>query len=133
MNTRLLEMPICVQISEPWDFEVPGRGTMIEGLTGGICLGPAERNWQGKYLLVSAFQEFSWKGETVRQLLLSPRYTGDRIEDIRTGKKMIMGIARVKPGTFLKTSTPFSKEDVDYFAIGSAQIVKGKPGRTVPS
>ena len=123
MNSKRAKTCVRLQLDEPWDFQIPGKGNVIEGRLEEVCHGPAEKNWQGEYLLVSLTEEFVWKGETVKQLLLSPRYEGDAIKDILDGKTVIVGIARVKPSTTLKGLGTFTPQQVDYFAIGSAQLI----------
>ena len=114
---------IHLQISEPLDFDVPGKGNVLETIFEGPCQGPSKPNWRGEYLLLSLREPISWQGQGIKQLLISPRYEGDSVKDFLSGKQMMVGIARAKPGISLSTRAPFSEVQVDYFAIGSAKIV----------
>ena len=123
---------IRLQISEPWDFEIPGKGNILNGIIEGICPGPTKKNWQGDYVLVSLREAITWEGEVIKQLLLSPRYKGDIVADIQNGKHVIVGMARVRPNISLKASAPFTPEQVDYFAIGSVEALQSQRGSETP-
>lgn len=110
-----------LQIDEPWDFTIPGRGNILYGIAEGVCEGPMEKNWRGEYLLTTLPKAFIWQGEAVKQLLISPRYENNTIEDIQNGKEIIVGIARVRANVTLRVSGSFSPQQVEYFAIGSVQ------------
>jgi len=113
---------IQLEISEPWDFDIPAKGNTLDGVIEGICAGPNEKTWRGKYLLVLLRPPVTWKGQLIKQILLSPRYEGESLDLIRKGESLTVGIARVKPDVSIGPSQSFSKDDVVYFAIGSAKI-----------
>lgn len=121
MNSKSVRMCVQLQIDEPWDFHIPGKGNVLEGIVEGVCEGPPQEHWEGKYLLISLAKRFNWKGATVKQLLVSPRYEGDTIKDILDGKNVIVGIARIRPHVSLKPVEAFTPQQVEYFAIGSIQ------------
>lgn len=121
MSKKLARKCVRLEVDEPWDFEILGKGNVIKGRLEGVCKGPPGKGWQGDYVLVSLTEEFDWKGETVKQVLVSPRYEGDTIKDILDGKTVIVGIDRIKPPATLKASEVFAPQQVDYFAIGSVQ------------
>ena len=114
---------ISIQIDEPWNFKVRSGGKTIRGLLRGTCQGPAVKNWQGRYLLVDIRPAFTWQGNAIRQVLIAPRYEGDTIADLQTGKGIIVGISRVLESVRLEPTQSFSTADVDYFAIGAAQLL----------
>ena len=121
MSVESIKTVVRIQISEPWDFEVPGRGNVINGLVEGSCHGPEEKNWRGQYLLVVLSEILDWEGQEVCQILVSPRYAEDTTDDILKGKRVVVGIARVRPSIRLKASGTFTPQQVEYFAIGSIQ------------
>lgn len=119
--TKEQRIKIAFSIGEPWGFNIPGRGNQFSGITSGICLPPQKKNWGEGYLLVNIDENFEWKGDVVSQVLISTRYAGDTINDIYDGKQMTVGIARVRPGNILEPGQQFTVDQIEYFAIGSAQ------------
>lgn len=122
MSKEHLSKSIRIQISEPWDFDIPGRGSVLNGKIEGICESPTEKRRDGEYLLISLDQPIEWRGEVIKQLLVSPRYEGDGLECLQDAKHMTVGIGRVKPGYSLRPGQSFAQQQIDYFAIGSAQL-----------
>lgn len=114
---KILEM----QISEPWDFETPSgdnkfKVKFIKFMTGEY----------GKYLLLKTIKPFSWKEKRIDYLILQERYEGDSIDDIfNKSKKVIIGIYRLINNEHIETEV-FPASAVEYFAIGSVSLIKGK-------
>ncbi len=119
--TKKQQAKIAFSIGEPWDFDIPGRGNQFSGVTKGVCLPSQIKNWGKGYLLVNIDESFEWKGEIVSQVLVSTRYAGDTINDIYDGKQITVGVARVRPGYVLNPGQQFTADQIEYFAIGSAQ------------
>jgi hypothetical protein len=119
---KAVKTSIQLEISEPWDFEVPGKGNRLDGVIEGSCAGPDEKTWRGKHLLVGLRSPVTWKSQQIKQVLLSPRYEGESLDLLQQGKSLTVGIARVKPDVSISPSQSFSKDEVAYFAIGSAKI-----------
>ena len=107
-----------IQIIEPWNFEIPVGGNvfLVQGI--GLVSGPDSPNWQGEYFLVELDSPFEFEKELVQYLILSPRYVGETIEDVQN-KKCTIGIARVKPEYNISIGQKFSKNEIEYCAIGS--------------
>lgn len=127
-----MKKKVQLQIGEPWNFTIEGCGNILQGSVEGICLGSDEKNWQGKYVLISLSPGFEWKGHRVTHFLVSPRYKGDSVEDVIMGKKVIVGIAIIKPGVSLKLDGRFAPDQVEYFGIGSIQEITASSPKAPP-
>lgn len=112
---------IRILISEPWNFTGGKNGTnILEANYEGVCKGPEGENWCGKYAFLSLVDRLKWKNQSVTHIVVSPRYQGDKIEDLMNGKQITIGIAAVKENVNLIGSERFSADQVEYFAIGSS-------------
>lgn len=113
-------------ISEPWDFDIDGKGNGLFGEIRGICFGPDKKNWQGKYLLIKVDEPFTWKETIISDLIVSPRHVGYTIEDILHRREVSVGISYVLSGAKVEVGKMFKPEDVKYAFIGSIEPIKHK-------
>ena len=117
-------MEYTLQISEPWDFQHP-LGTHILTVRGvGVISGPDAPNWDKQLFLVDVVDPFEMDGELVKQMVCSPRYEGDTMEKVTTGR-CIVGIARVRPDHELNSRSTVDPEQVVYCAIGKIETISG--------
>jgi hypothetical protein len=127
MNLKeLIGKNVKIQISEPWDFELPKSGNIFKGIIQGVCKAPKEKNWEKEDWLISVTEPFSWKGEKVFQVLVSSRYEQEKIEDILKNTEVTVGLLRVRTGVTLQNGMNFLANQVEYFAIGTLSLQKIK-------
>lgn len=105
-------------ISEPWGWEHPDGGISFFAKGLGVVKGPDEPNWKSEYLLLEVIEPFVINNEKIKYIIVSPRYKGDTLNTIQE-KECTVGIARFLPGFEISVGSQFSKEMIDYFAIGS--------------
>ena len=103
-----------ITISDPW--ELGGQSFLAKQL--GIVKPPNEPNWGTGYLLLEVIQPFLFKNEIINFIIVTTRYEGVPIESIHE-KECSIGISRLLPQYSLSVGSRFSKEMVEYFAIGS--------------
>jgi hypothetical protein len=119
----LIGKKVRIQVSEPWDFELPGKGNSLDGTIKGICPAPKEKNWEKEDVLVSLDEPMIWKSKKANQLMVSPYSDSENMSDILRGESVSIGILRVKPRSFLEDGMQFRAKDVEHFAIGSIFLV----------
>lgn len=71
----------------------------------------------GRFILLHLVKPFQHTGENVEFLVVSPRYEGFTLNDIRE-KGCFVAIGRILPGKKIDKQKGFSKDDADYFSIG---------------
>lgn len=76
----------------------PGDIGEVTVLEQGLIKGPDLPNWPRESLLVGCLDPTTYRGEELRYLVLSPRYSTDSLSSIRTGGGVV-GVARMLPGT----------------------------------
>ena len=104
-------------VGEPWDFSGPDGGNRIELAYLGRVEGPDEENWDSAYLLFQVLHPFDFSGDSVQQLIASPRYEGDSLSKVRMLGGMV-GVARVISNSGLRAKDKFSSSEVEYIIIG---------------
>lgn len=112
-----------ITISEPFEFDIPGKGNVLFGEIRGLCYPPNKKNWQKEDVLIDLNEEIVWENFIIKQILVSPRYKGSTIEDILGGKSVTIGISRIKHGIMLKAKDSYTEDQVEYFAIGSIEQI----------
>jgi hypothetical protein len=109
-----------IQISEPWDFKHPLGSNIVTVRGVGVIPGSDLPNWGKQFFLVDVEAPFEMDGELVKQMICAPRYQGDTIDKVTSGRCTI-GISRVKPECELKLTSTVDPEQVVYCAIGSIE------------
>jgi hypothetical protein len=121
-----------MQIVEPRQYKLglgddgcygPGDIGEITVLEHGLIKGPDLPNWQREGLLVCCLDPTTYRGEELRYLVLSPRYSTDSLSSIRTNGGVV-GVARMLPGTFTEDPKRFEPHQVEYWAAGVLTILR---------
>ena len=100
---------ITLVISEPWTLAgITLHGTRVKDIEG-----PDGRAYS---LLRLSDTEASAPG-----LMISPRYAKPDMDDLRQGKPVYVGIARIVDVSIYEQDH-FESDQIDYFAIGSALL-----------
>ena len=99
-----------LEIYEPYEYE--GLNPLV---IGGIALiaGPL----RNQYYLLELDNPFRYERERIRQLLVSPRYNGDKI-DRAVSSTCTVNIARVAPGLDLTKQSSLSYDDIERWGVG---------------
>ena len=84
--------------------------------------GPNLPNWDHESLLAACEQPFAWRGEEVRYVVVSPRYSQDSLTSIFLRGGMV-ALGRVHPGHDPMQWTHLDQAAVHYWAIASAEVV----------
>ncbi len=115
------------------DNQQPLRLRILCG--GGDCFGPALAPFtteeigevpflsDSRYLLLKTLRPVSYQGEQVEYVLISPRYAGTSLEEIRNQGGTV-GVARVRPNVQVDLNKGLQKDEVEYIAIGRCELVK---------
>jgi hypothetical protein len=104
-------------VFDPWDLEITNGSNPFYANAVGVLPGPDLPNWQSKLLLLNVLEPFLCDGESVSQILCSPRYKGDPMFLARYASCTV-GISRVRPGYFYTEHSSVHESEIDYFAIG---------------
>ena len=76
------------------------------------------------YLLLKLQQPASYRNDLIEFVLVSPRYTGTSLENLRT-QGGVVAIIRVLPNVNVDIGKEFKTQEVDYFAAGDCKPVAG--------
>jgi hypothetical protein len=102
----------------------PGDVGEITVVDEGTVPGPNSPNWQPEYLLVKCLAPTSYRGKELKYLVLSPRYKGATLTDIRR-EGGVVAVGRVLPGIFTTRPQAFAANEVEYWAVGNIVPVAG--------
>jgi hypothetical protein len=107
-----------VTVNEPYGWQAPdgSKKILTEGL--GLVHGSPRFQVPKAMYLLRVVRPFEVEGETVRQLLVSPRYSGDAVEAAMSSDCTV-GIGRVRPGVPFEAGDEFDGSESVYWAIGS--------------
>ena len=83
------------------------------------------------YLLLKLQQPASYRNELIEFVLVSPRYTGTSLENLRT-QGGVVAITRVLPNVSADIGKEFKTQEVDYFAVETASRLQGSGVRAHP-
>jgi hypothetical protein len=99
-----------LEIYEPYDYQ--GLNPLV---IGGVALldGPLRNH----YYLLELDNPLRIQQQQIRQLLVSPRYNGDRIERA-VSSTCTVNISRVAPGTDLTKDSSLSYEEIERWGVG---------------
>jgi hypothetical protein len=86
--------------------------------------GPGLPNWQSAVLLAEVECQMEWRGECVRYVTLSPRYSDGTVHSIRK-EGGIVAVGRVRPGRDPFEWTRLDPTGVDYWAVGVLEPLEG--------
>ena len=107
-----------IEIYEPAEYEGPNP-MRVSGV--GVVYGPDK----SEYYLLEVVSPFDHTGDSVNQVLVQPRYFGDKIDrainDICT-----VGIIRVKPDVILSSDSDFELSSSFYWGCGKICPIKAK-------
>lgn len=101
----------------------PGDINEVTVLDQGLIKGPDLPNWQREGLLVSCLEPTTYRGQELRYLVLSPRYSTESPSSIRTSGGVV-AVARMLPGTHKESPKRFEPHQVEYWAIGVLSILR---------
>jgi hypothetical protein len=101
----------------------PGDIGAVTVLGQGVIKGPDLPNWQREGFLVRCLDPTTYRGEELRYLIVSPRYTTDSLSHIQTHGGVV-GVARMLPGTYAENPKTFEPRQVEYWAVGALSILK---------
>jgi hypothetical protein len=102
----------------------PGDIREITVLDEGTVPGPKSPNWQPEYLLVKCLAPTSYRGQELKYLVLSPRYKGATLTDIRR-EGGVVAVGRILPGIFTTKPQTFAANEVEYWAVGKIAPLDG--------
>lgn len=99
-----------LEIYEPYEYE--GLNPLV---IGGVALlaGPT----RNQYYLLQLDDPFDFEQQRIRQLLVSPRYNGDRI-DRAVSSTCTVNIARVAPGVDLTQRSSLDYDEIERWGVG---------------
>lgn len=100
----------------------PGDIGEITVLDEGTIAGPKLPNWQAEYILARCIAPNSYRGQELKYVVLSPRYAGVALTDIRRGGTAV-AVARVLPGVWDLKPQQFEPNQVEYWAVGSLSLI----------
>ena len=78
-----------------------------------------------RYLLLKLQSPTLYQTDSIEYLLVTPRYAGISLEDLRA-RGGTVGIARVLPHVVVDPSKGFTKDEIEYFAIGDCTLVEAE-------
>jgi hypothetical protein len=102
----------------------PGDIHEITVVDEGDIAGPNLPNWQAEYMLARCVTPNSYRGEELKYLVLSPRYTNVGLAEIRLGGATV-AVGRVLPGVGDMKPQEFEPNQVEYWAIGVLSRIEG--------
>jgi len=101
-----------------------GPGGEVTLLDEGNIAGPNLPNWQPEYILGRCIAPLSSSAIELDFLVLSPRYVGVTLDDIRH-RGGTVGVSRVLPGAWISKPERFEPNQVEYWAIGVLSLIGG--------
>ena len=106
-----------LEVYEPYSYEGPNP---MRVLGSGVLRGPNGAS----YYLLTLDGTLELDQAAVAQLLVLPRYNGDKIERAEQSCCTV-NIARVKPGVTLNPGDAFAYADVSHWGVGKITPVNG--------
>lgn len=106
-----------LEVYEPYSYEGPNP---VRVLGSGVLRGPNGAT----YYLLSVDGVLELDQATVEQLLVLPRYNGDKIERAEQSCCTV-NIARVRPGVVLSPGAAFAYTDVTHWGVGKITPMNG--------
>lgn len=106
-----------LEIYEPYEYEGPNP---MRVLGAGVLRGPNGAS----YYLLGVNGGLQLNDDLVEQLLVLPRYNGDKIERAEQSCCTV-NIVRVRPGVRLSPGTPFAYSDVAHWGVGKITPMNG--------
>lgn len=115
------------------DNQQPLRLRVLCG--GGDCFGPALAPFtieeigevpflsDSRYLLLKTLRPVSYQSDQIEYVVISPRYAGTSLEEIRSQGGTV-GVARVRPNVQVDLSKGLQKDEVEYIAVGTCEVVE---------
>jgi hypothetical protein len=95
----------------------PGDIQVITVVDDGDVTGPRLPNWQAEYMLARCITPNMYRGEELKYVVLSPRYTNVSLTDIRRGGATV-AVGRLLPGIGDVRPQHFEPSQVEYWAVG---------------
>jgi hypothetical protein len=99
-----------LEVYEPYEYKGPNPLT-VEGIA--VLHGPSRED----YYLLTLDKPFDFEQEKIKQVLVVPRYNGDKI-DRAVSSTCTVNIARVPPGISLNDKTDLTFEDFLRWGVG---------------
>ena len=99
-----------LEVYEPYEYEGPNP-LIVEGVA--VLPGPMRQD----YYLLRLREPFVFEQEKVELLLVSPRYNGDKIEQM-VSSACTVNIARVPPDTELPDKDNVEFDDFERWGVG---------------
>lgn len=106
-----------LEVYEPYSYEGPNP---MRVLGNGVLRGPNGAS----YYLLNLDGTLELDESSVIQLLVLPRYNGDKIERAEQSCCTV-NIARVRPGVTLSPGAPFTYTDVSHWGVGKITPING--------
>lgn len=101
----------------------PGDIAEITIIDDGNVAGPRAPNWQAEYLLALCVTPTTYHGERLKYLVLSPRYKGVDLSDIRR-EGGVVAVGRILSDQWDSTSKQFEASQVEYWAVGKLSLLE---------
>lgn len=101
----------------------PGDVAEIIILDDGNVAGPQAQNWQAEYLLALCIAPTTYHGQCLKYLVLSPRYKGVDLSDIRR-EGGVVAVGRVVSDQWDSASKQFDAAQVEYWAVGKLSLLE---------
>jgi hypothetical protein len=89
----------------------------------GNIAGPKSLDWEGQNMLAKCLTPTSYYGQEVTYLVLSPRFAGVALSDVRRGEAVV-AVGRVLPGCWEVRPPQFAENEVEYWAVGLLTVLE---------
>jgi hypothetical protein len=85
-------------------------------------MGEVKEGYGGPFMLVQLLHPVEFEREKVEHLWVTPRYVGDTLQTIRSGKCTV-SFGRIRPGKLESARSMISHENSQTIAVGTSNVV----------